>query len=265
MDYVGGGDMPVQGRPNACGWERWLHTAKQRPEMFIGQRHRAHLTAACLSPAELVWSRMAFLQPVDTTLTVAPAEYFLEVQGGPLHPVLAEETDWVCVDNLLLAFLDLHPRAGTTAIVEGAPLEARDFHPSHCATPLFLAKGGVLALRTQAGLWLQAFRNGWPVTPKWLETEALHHVALMVAVQLDPHWFTGLPFTIAAVRQAIPDFALAHTRVVPGEPGRVFAGDDPRLCDVNWLRRYLATRAPPSGGCCGQAGADEYRGKSPGN
>jgi hypothetical protein len=72
---------------------------------------------------------------------------------------------------------------------------------------LYLADRGVLALRTSAGLWCQSYDQGWPTTPPYLVTDTGHDIGLMVAAALNPQWCTGLPYTLEAVQEAIPEAA----------------------------------------------------------
>ncbi len=64
------------------------------------------------------------------------------------------------------------------------------YSPLH---PLVLAQRFAIGYRVDRGMWCQTFQNGWPVsTPSRLLVPS--SVGLLAAAELDPQWFTGLPF-----------------------------------------------------------------------
>ncbi len=49
-------------------------------------------------------------------------------------------------------------------------------------------------LRTDRGLWYEAYRNSIPIDSPFL-LDKPSKIGLFAAAALDPEWFTGLPFT----------------------------------------------------------------------
>jgi hypothetical protein len=70
--------------------------------------------------------------------------------------------------------------------------------------PLSLAHRFVIGYRTDRGMWCQTFAQGWPKTEPFLLREA-SPVGLLTAAELDPQWFTGLPFG-RNERDALPSY-----------------------------------------------------------
>ncbi len=192
-------------------WEHRVENAKTRPAMFIGRLETAHRSAVSDALA-LVRKARAFRVPKLSTVHLSPTKYSVRAEAGPLLPAIEEMHTWS--DKLLLeeGWDQVYERlsqqrfdrlvngkhdftgwkkcfAGQTGPTLDRPL-----------SPAVLARRFTFAYKTSEGFWGQAFKNGNPLDKPFLLTQP-SDVGLLILAELDPHWFTGLPFTPDDVQQ----------------------------------------------------------------
>lgn len=194
-------------------WEAQIKQAQSRPAMYIGGQKTAHESAisSCLG---LVRKAKAFNNLLSVTVYLAPTQYVVLCEAGKLLDeiekiytwedkyVLME--DWPSIDEGLRG--EHRVVTLTTESDESLPEWRRLFgSPSgptlNSATyPAILARRFIVAYRLSNGYWCQGFRHGRPETAPF-RIQASFPVSLLVAADLDPNWFTGLPYTVDDVEK----------------------------------------------------------------
>jgi hypothetical protein len=138
-----------------------------------------------------VWKHHAFDNPIGAHVMVSPHQFHLRCISGPLLPALEQPVLWERADRLFEAAF-----------------------PTGASCPLFYyAERGIMAIRTSAGLWCQSYEQGWPKTPPYRVVDNPQGLGLMVATALTPEHYPGLPFTLEAVEQAIPEAARPYVTI----------------------------------------------------
>jgi hypothetical protein len=188
--------------------ERWLGAAahaRTRPALYIGTAGVAHLEAI-RNVLRVVDDGAAFGSPVDVSVMVSRDQWVVRCRGGLLEGSIDQSIRWSNYTLLTDALEDARDRSRSS----GSPTDsvARVFAgpspPSfaRAVAPAYLARFYLIAIRTVAGFWCQAFSDGAPVDA--LEcANALGEWNFVVAGVLTPEWFTGLPYTLAAVRGSV--------------------------------------------------------------
>ncbi len=224
-------------------WEHRVENAKARPAMFIGNLATAHQSAVSDALA-LVRKVRAFRAPKLSTVHLSPTKYVVRAEAGSLLPAIEEVHIWVGKRLLAEGWDQVHERlsqqrsdrlfneehdftgwkkyfAGQTGPTLDRPL-----------SPAVLACRFAFAYKTSAGFWGQAFEQGRPLDDPFLLTQP-SPVSLLILAELDPHWFTGLPFTLddAQKLSAHPDIvAVWHDED---------ADLDVEVNSINDIRRWL--------------------------
>jgi hypothetical protein len=193
-------------------WVNTLRVACEKPEFYIGPRPIAHLIPIT-QLLSLVWETKAFITPGRATLALSPTQSLARCEIGPLISQIEGLMDWensdILFDDLLGAGrrLALKAREGEEEWLE--PFRSPTFGFGQFGSALYLADRGLLAIRTRAGLWCQAYELGWPTTaPVLLQNDS--PVGLVMAAALSPEWFTGLPFAPEQVKSMVPQSARPH-------------------------------------------------------
>ena len=192
-------------------WEHRVENAKARPAMFIGNLKTAHLSAVSI-PLALVRKARAFRAPKISTVHLSPTKYVVRSEAGRLLPAIEALHTWSDKRLLPEGWEQVHKRlsqqrfnrlfderrdfigwkryfAGATGPTLDRPLD-----------PAVLAHRFAFAYKTSMGFWGQVFEDGWPLDDPFLLTQA-SSVGLLIMAELDPRWFTGLPFTPDDARQ----------------------------------------------------------------
>lgn len=206
-------------------WHEIREHAKTRVPMYIGTQITAH-KSAIVDVLRLVWQAKVFRHPQAVTVDLSPTQYIVRAECGPLiRPVqqifsfgtgetldetwgqewrgyfekISREDEEKGIDSLRQRH-----RYGWRYCFSG-PIGPRLNSPTH---PFILAHCGAWGLRTNDGLWCEAYQEGIPVgKPFLLGTPS--PIGLFAAAALDPEWFTGLPFTEENARQITQ---LSHRR-----------------------------------------------------
>ncbi len=203
----------------AQNWSEMLQHAHTRPRLFIGPQETAHRRVTTF-PFRLMWQANLFRHPQKARIDLSPHHCVIRLDAGSLiRPV--QET---------LSFPG--ERVPGDAWREKSRAEASRFHADEEARGLpfddvkykcswryafsgptgprleWVAQDAVLAhsltwgVRTDQGLWCQAYANGWPSgAPFLIETDS--PVGLIVLIDLDPHWWIGLPYSAMDVAQLV--------------------------------------------------------------
>lgn len=194
-------------------WEAEIEQAKSRPAMYVGGQRTAHLAAisSCLS---LVRRAKAFENFHSARVHLAPRQYVVLCEAGPLLAAIKELFTWE--DKYVLTEGWSAVSAGLREERRVATLETKSDHglpewkrhlggPSgptleSPTDPAPLAKRLVVAYRVSSGYWCQGFRRGFPeAVPFHIQVSS--PIGLFVAADLDPIWFTGLPYTESNVQR----------------------------------------------------------------
>ena len=194
-------------------WEANIERAKDRPAMYIGEQKAAHLTAIS-SSLSLVRRTKAFENFRLARVHLAPRQYVVSCESGPLLGVIEELFTWE--DKLVLtegwsavsAGLREERRITTleTESDDSLPEWKRYLGGSSGPTlesptgPAPLAKRLIVAYRVSSGYWCQGFRHGRPESMPF-HTQTPSSIGLLVAAELDPIWFTGLPYRESNVQR----------------------------------------------------------------
>lgn len=194
-------------------WETEIERAKSRPAMYIGGQKTAHL-AAISSCLNLVRKAKAFENFRLARVYLAPRQYVVLCEAGPLLAAIKELFTWE--DKFVLtegwsavsAGLREERRVATleTESDDSLPEWRRQLGGSSGPTlesptdPAPLAERLMVAYRVSSGYWCQGFRHGRPESmPFHIQTPS--PIGLLVAAELDPTWFTGLPYTKSNVQR----------------------------------------------------------------
>ncbi len=194
-------------------WVRSLAVAPKRPDMYQVGGNDAHLRSGITEPLRMVWEHRVLQDPRRCILRASPRQYHCRCETGPLLDGITELVVWHEQDFLLSALGEVQARLHRTPHEWARPFQRTMAHFAWFSSLLFLAVRGVIAIRTNAGLWCQAYERGWPKTPPFLVAGYGSSTGLMVAAALSPEWCPGLPFTPATVEQAIPEVARPHVTV----------------------------------------------------
>ena len=186
-------------------WPTWVETLRMHrkyPSMSIGWPATAHLDLPIKQALRALWEKRVYLDPVGATVSVAPRQCHVRGYSGPLVPALDELIDWETCDVLLQALLKAHRRVlhGEAGGIPG--YVAMDFSFAAYTYPLFLADRGVMALRSQAGLWYQAYRHGWPVMPPTRLEQSGGSIGFMMAASL--HRYGSRDFLTRSRMRKVP-------------------------------------------------------------
>lgn len=194
-------------------WEVEVERARSRPAMYIGGQKTAHLTAisSCLS---LVRRAKAFENFYSAKVHLSPTQYVVLCEAGPLLATIEESFTWQ--DKYVLTEGWSAVSAGLREERRVATLEAESDQdlpewkrhlggPSgptleSPTDPAPLARRLVVAYGVASGYWCQGFRHGYPESVPF-HIQMSSPVGLLVAGDLDPVWFTGLPYTEANVQR----------------------------------------------------------------
>ncbi len=234
--------------PRASGrlrsWSAVLASARQCPPAFVGTSQNGLVYTATIVPAQLLWVVRAFRNPERMAIHLSPCAYHVCAHTGPLVASLEKGIDWEDSDNLLRltrhlgAQLPEPYRFGRRTLGElGFP------RLDEALCPLYLASGGVCAIRTDRGLWCQCFTGGWPTSPPFLLSDPPAGVGLLVAAVLEPRWFPGLPFTVDATARRLPKQARGCIELVWHEGDDLlpeFPSSPPSVAAAGLLHRCLS-------------------------
>lgn len=198
-------------------WAETLHHAQTRSQMFIGDPETAHRQVFS-SLFRFVWQAKVFRQPGRVRIDLSPHQCVFRADVGPLiRPVqemysfpggrvLGEtwaEENRAYFERLNaedeargLTWSQQRSRRGWRYCFSG-PIGPRLYHLTFTA---LLAHRFVWGLRINEGLWCQAYERGWPVGQPFLVCDP-SPVGLIVIADLDPQWFTGLPYDAEDVAQ----------------------------------------------------------------
>ncbi|MDQ2731956.1 MAG: hypothetical protein M3Y56_09875 [Armatimonadota bacterium] len=184
-------------------WERkWgdiLLSAKRHPALFIDHLQAAHLHAVH-ETLRLVWLGKVFERAVSATVFLSPTQYVVRCLTGPLLPIIQEffpfNGERLLSDGWCMPW-DVPPEV-EESLRRRLPKGSWFGGPtgpwlSSPMNPLYLARRFGICIRTEAGLWSQGFEKGWPESRPFLVDDD-SPVGLLAAGELDPEWFTGLPF-----------------------------------------------------------------------
>jgi hypothetical protein len=192
------GETPV------LSWVAMRRMAELRPSMWTGGDA---LGAPIAGTLEAVWRVKSLRKPSSARLRVSPLQYHLRIEAGPLADPIQKAIEWETCDHLDRTIV-LASRQLSLAYYHRSTVSFVDF-----TAALILADRGVLAIRTDAGLWCQSYEHGWPKMPPFLLKNAAPSVGLMVAASLSPRWFPDLPYSLEAVEKRIPKIARPHVTV----------------------------------------------------
>lgn len=192
-------------------WQKARASAEARPAMYISDPAKAH-QLAIYNVLRLVWQAKVFRLPKAVYIDLSPTQYIVRVHAGPLIRPIQQIFSFGGHETLFepwqeegRAYIEKIDREDKERDIErrkwrsrhgwrysfSGPTGPRLSSPSY---PLFLAHRLSWAIRTDKGLWFEAYEHGQPLgRPELLQEPSA--VALFVAATLDPKWFTGLPFT----------------------------------------------------------------------
>ena len=216
-------------------WHEERQHAETRPAMYIGSQEMGHKLAVREVP-RLVWQAKVFRRPQVVAIDLSPTQYVVRAECGPLIRPVQQIFSFGTGSTL-----GEHWRDEMSAYREQQEtgIHKRDWrycfsgptgpHLDWLCQFFILARNGVWGLRTNGGLWCEAYQEGVPTGKPFLLSD-LSPIGLMSAASLDPQWYTGLPFTEEDARL----FAgLSHSRVV----GHRMCGPHP-----NWTYGEIITR-----------------------
>lgn len=192
-------------------WEEEREHAQTRPAMYIGSQENGH-TSAMREALRLVWQARVFRHPKAVTIDLSPTQYIVRAECGPLIRPIQQiftlgngerlSTPWREQGNKYFSqivqedeqrgipFSQMRHRRVWRYCLCG-PTGPRLDWPAH---PYILASSLVWGLRNDEGLWCEAYKDGLPFGNPFCLRES-SSIGLLVAADLDPQWFTGLPFT----------------------------------------------------------------------
>ena len=212
-------------------WSEMLQHAKTRPQMFLGDQATAH--RHIMSTAfRLVWQAKVVRQPQGVHVVLSPNQCTVRCDAGPLIRPVQEifsfpggkviGEDWQqkgrdyfqriqAEDEARgLEWSKQRHRRGWRYCFDG-PIGPRLWALWYDA--LFAVRF-TWGLRTDEGLWCQAYRSGLPIAEPFLVKDP-PPVGLFVLADLDPFWFTGLPFDAEDIDQLR---SAANLRAGLGQP-----------------------------------------------
>lgn len=181
-------------------WHEEREHAEKRPSMYMGSQEYGHKMDVN-TIFRLIWQAKVFRRPQSVRVDLSPTQYIVRAECGPLIRPVQQILSFGTGDTLGENWqreMRLHRQQQKTDILRhdwrycfsgptGPRLAAPSYH-------FILARCGVWGLRTDAGLWCEAFQEGIPIGKPFLLTEP-SPTRLFAAAALDPEWFTGLPFT----------------------------------------------------------------------
>ena len=230
-------------------WQEIRAHAQTRPAMYIGSQETGHRLAIS-DVLRLVWQAKVFRCPQTVKIDLSPTQYVVRAECGPLIRPVQQMFTFGDAETLSapwqeqgrayfsrvaqedeqrgLAFSQRRERRDWRYCFSG-PTGPRLAAPTD---PFILAHCGVWGLRTNEGLWCEAYQEGIPIGKPFLLSDP-SPIGLLSAAALDPQWFTGLPFT---EEEAHSLAGLSHSRFV----GRWMHGPHP-----NYTRGEIVTRWHP--------------------
>jgi hypothetical protein len=187
-------------------WQTAVDWARLRPAMFIGDQVTAHTFAVRCAYA-LVASAHAFRGEGAVAVHLSPHQYVVQCRTGVLRPEIERCFTWSDTSYILderwqdenERFRRERRRATTNQLKYmvtwkscfAGPYGPTLDSPMHAAV---LAKRLVVAYRVSDGYWCQGFRDRWPESCPFRRFSE-SQFGLITIADLDPVWFTGLPFT----------------------------------------------------------------------
>jgi hypothetical protein len=177
-------------------WDDVLTNARRRPGVFIGSPSDAHLEALRGAITFLIVTR-PFEQPFAVHIVCSPTQYVFRCSAGPLLKVIERSVEWN-TDRMLVDLLR-DPHFNRT---QGTPF-GFGMHPVHLAERFFVG------IASRSGFRHQTYREGWPTTDV-LVLEEKSPYSFVIAGQLTPEWFTGLPFRWKDVKAVVTEFPSVH-------------------------------------------------------
>ncbi len=195
-------------------WHEIRAQAQTRPAMFIGSQENGH-KLAIMGVLRLVWQAKVFRRPHSVTVDLSPTQYIVRAECGPLIRPVQQIFSFGTGETLGEFWqeeMQMFSQRQETGFFKhdwrycfSGPTGPRLAQPSY---GFILARCAVWGLRTNAGLWCEAYQEGIPIgKPFLLETPS--PIGLFATAALDPEWFTGLPFTEEDARQMAQ---LSHCR-----------------------------------------------------
>jgi len=212
---------------NEAWWARhrqFIAEAHSRPEALIGPRESGH--RMLLSQAvRLVLKSGVFEGSPRVVLKVSPHQYVFRGNAGPLRRTVERHftwraklilyEDWMAQNRVIVEacdrLLDQEESKTIPAWMQylGGATGPTLYSP---IWPLVLATRHFFGIRTHSGTWCQGFHNGLPVSsPENRDTYGA--TSFVVAAELDPQVFLGLPFTPEDVAVLNRDSRIAATFV----------------------------------------------------
>ena len=192
-------------------WKAIRQHAQTRVAMYIGSELTGH-HLAILDVLRLVWQAKAFQRPRSVTVDLSPNQCVVRAECGPLIKSIQQILSFGTGETLSqpwreelhryyericredeekgIDFLRQRHRRGWRYCFSG-PTGPRLGEPAY---PSVLARSLIWGLRTDDGLWCEAYREAIPTGRPFL-IDKVTPVGLFVAADLDPQWFKGLPFT----------------------------------------------------------------------
>ncbi len=198
-------------------WSEMLQHARSRPSMWIGDSATAHRHLVNV-PFRLVWQARLFRKPQRVRVDLSTHQCVVRCDTGPLIRLVQRMLDFPGGRMLGDAWANesradnARFHAEQTAL--GVPFDNGKYKRSWrysfsgptgprldwVASNALLARRLSWGLRTDQGLWCQSFDGGWPLGAPFL-VENASPVGLIVLTDLDPRWWTGLPYKIEDVAQ----------------------------------------------------------------
>ena len=180
-------------------WSELLALAKSRPGMYIGTSSEAHIEAIKGTIDYLVITR-PFKSPYTVHIVCSPTQYAVRCKAGPLLKAIERAVDWD-TDRMLVDLLRDRYFNRTQGTSIGIGLH-----------PVPLAKRFFVGINSVSGFRHQTYREGWPTTDVLL-LEGKNPCSFVIAGQLTPEWFTGLPFLskdLEAIIAEYPSFRITY-------------------------------------------------------
>lgn len=201
----------------AQNWSEMLQHAKTRPQMFLGDQATAH--RHIMSTAfRLVWQAKVLRQPQRVHVVLSPNQCTVRCDAGPLIRPVQEMFSFpggqVMGEDWQKEGRDYFQRIQAEDEARGLEWSKQRHRRGwrYCFSgPIgprlwafwydaLFAVQFTWGLRTDEGLWCQAYRSGLPNAEPFLIHDP-SPIGLFVLADLDPLWFTGLPFDAEDVDQ----------------------------------------------------------------
>ena len=200
--------------PQYANWDEKrtavLAHVHQRPSMYIGDSETAHL-GAIDEVTRLMWMARVCWRPGRCRITLSPSQYLIVGEAGPLvrsiqkmltfggQRVLAEK--WREESRAYFQPMWKMGRDGGRKLGKGwqnrrwrytftGPIGPRLDCPG-CHD--LLARRFMWGIGTDAGMWCEAYEDGWPVGQPFL-VDLPSGTGVFAAGELSAEWFPGLPF-----------------------------------------------------------------------